>query len=296
MINTYFLSVRLNNAIMRKILIPTDFSENANNAIKYALELFKYNISEYYIMHAFQDEIHVDNNMLTRDNLEEITRVISEKSREKLEHTLKQIHELSPNPRHAYKIIASNNMLVDEADKIVDEKEIDIIVTGTRGKTNDRELTFGSNTLQILRYVQCPVLAIPENYKYTQPKRILFPTDYMIPFSRRELKLLCELAVPYRAKIDMLYISTSDKLSLRQENNRDFVKEELCKNQIKFKTVNNKNITNAIYTYIKENNIDMLVMVNTRHSFLENILFQSTIDKMSLHLDIPFLALQNMNR
>jgi len=39
-----------------------------------------------------------------------------------------------------------------------------------------------------------------------------------------------------------------------------------------------------------------LVMVNTRHSFLENIIFQSTIDELSLNLNIPLLALQNMKR
>jgi nucleotide-binding universal stress UspA family protein len=281
---------------MRKILIPTDFSENAMNAIKYALELFKYEKSEFYIMHAYQDDIYADKDLLSRNVLDEVTQIISNDSKERLENVLKQINEISPNPRHTYNIISSNNMLVDEADAIVDEKEIDIIVMGTRGKTNDRKLTFGSHTLQVLKYVQCPVLAIPENYLYTQPKHILFPTNYMIPYKRRELKLLCEIAMPYRAKIDMIYITKSEKLSIRQENNKDFIKDALCKNQINFKTVNNKNITNAIFTYIKENTIDMLVMVNTRHSFLEHILFESTIDEMSLHLDIPFLAMQNIKR
>ena len=199
---------------MRKILIPTDFSENAMNAIKYALELFKYEKSEFYIMHAYQDDIYADKDLLSRNVLDEVTQIISNDSKERLENVLKQINEISPNPRHTYNIISSNNMLVDEADAIVDEKEIDIIVMGTRGKTNDRKLTFGSHTLQVLKYVQCPVLAIPENYLYTQPKHILFPTNYMIPYKRRELKLLCEIAMPYRAKIDMIYITKSEKLSI----------------------------------------------------------------------------------
>ncbi|MEO1033620.1 MAG: universal stress protein, partial [Bacteroidota bacterium] len=137
---------------------------------------------------------------------------------------------------------------------------------------------------------------IPENYVGIQPRHILFPTNYLIPYKRRELKLLCELAAPYRAVIDMLYISKFDKLSMRQKSNQGFIKSELCKNQLNFKTVSNKSITNAIYTYIKENKVDMLVMVNTRQSFLEGLLFQSTIDKMSLYVDIPFLALQNIRR
>lgn len=281
---------------MRKILVPTDFSENAMNALKYACELFKYDISEFFIMHAYQDEIYADNSLIARDDLEEITKIISSKSKKQLEDILKQIHKIFPNPRHTYNIVSSNNMLLDETDKIVDEENIDIIIMGTHGKANDKKLTFGSHTFQVLRYVRCPVLAIPENYKYKQPKHILFPTDYLIPYKRRELKLLCEMASPYRADINMLYISRSNTLSLRQEDNQNFIKDELCKNKINFITINAKNISKTIYTYIKENTIDMLVMVNTRHSFLENILFQTTIDKIGLHLNIPFLALQNMKR
>ena len=252
---------------MRKILIPTDFSDNAMNALQYACELFKYDISEFYIMHAYQDEIHSNEALLSRETLDEVTKIISDKSQVQLEAILKRIKKFSPNPRHKYSVISANNLLIDEADKIVDQENIDIIVMGTRGKTNDRKLTFGSHTLQVLKYVQCPVLAIPENYKYTPPKHILFPTNYMIPYKRRELKLLCEMAHPYRASIDMLYISTSKKLSLRQEDNQNFIKDELCKNSINFKTVIDKDITNTIYKYIKENHTDMLVMVNTRHSF-----------------------------
>ena len=83
---------------------------------------------------------------------------------------------------------------------------------------------------------------------------------------------------------------------MRQKDNQTFIKEELCKNSINFITINDKSISNATYKYIKENKSDLLVMVNTRHSFLESILFQSTIDKMSLYIDIPFLALQNIRR
>ncbi|MCX7551737.1 universal stress protein [Xanthomarina sp. F2636L] len=281
---------------MRKILIPTDFSDNAFNAIKYALELFKYDISQFYIMHAYQDEIYADETLLNRQKLDTITKQVHKTSTKKLENVLKLINDISPNPRHEYHIISTNNILVDEADKIVDKENIDVIVMGTRGETNDRRLTFGSHTLQVLKYVQCPVLAIPENYKYTQPKHIMFPTNYMIPYKRRELKLLCELAVPFRAKIDVVYISKSDKLSMRQEDNKRFINNELCKNQINFLNIKNKDITKSILNYIEINDVDMLVMVNTRHSFLENILFQSTISKLSLHLEIPFLALQNIKR
>ena len=267
---------------MRKILIPTDFSENALNALKYATDLFKYEVSEFYIMHAYQNDFYSDEVLLSRETLGEVKTIVSNTSVEKLENIKKKIVGISPNPRHTFNIVSGNNILLADSDKIVDKQNIDIIVMGTKGKTDDKKLTFGSNTLQVLKYVQCPVLAIPANYKYTQPKHILFPTNYMIPYKRRELKLLCEMISPYRAIVDILYISKSSKLSRRQQDNRNFIKEELCKNTINFKIESSKHIINTIYKYIKEHPIDMLVMVNTTHSFLENILFKSSIDELSL--------------
>ncbi len=281
---------------MRSILIPTDFSDNAMNAIKYALELFKYEKCDFYIMHAYEDAIHKETTSLTRENLESVTEMMANKCAAHLEQILKEIHEISPNPRHTYHSISANNILIDEADSIVNDKDIDLIIMGTRGKSNDKKITFGSQTLQVLKYVQCPVLAIPEKQTYTQPKQILFPTNYLIPFKRRELKLFCDMVAPYRSIIDVVYISKSSKLSMRQEDNQLFIKEALCKNEINFKTLDSKHVVETIEQYVKEHPIDMIVMVNTRDSFLESFLYPSRVDQLSLDLKVPFLAMQNLKR
>jgi nucleotide-binding universal stress UspA family protein len=281
---------------MINVLLPTDFSENAMNAIKYALEFFKYENTNFYFMHAYQAEVYNHEDLLSRTDFDAIVEDMKQQSNANLESLLKAVKEISPNPRFKYHTISAYNSLLDEADLIVDGKNIDLIVMGTKGKNNASNLTFGSNTLQVLKYVQCPVLAIPNDYKYAQPKHAVFPTNYLIPYKRRELKLLCNLFSPYRTKIDMLYVSNSKKLSFRQEDNKAFIEEIVCKNEINFYTTESKKIDDAINTYIKNNSVDFLIMVNTRHSYLENILFESTIDKVSLNISIPLLAMQNLRR
>lgn len=281
---------------MKNILIPTDFSENAMNAINFALEFFKYEKTEFYFMHAYEDDVYNNHELLKEETFEEVLNIVKNQSQVKLETLLKKVKEIAPHPRYKYHIVSAYNSLVDEADKLVIGKNMDLIVMGTKGHTANRSFAFGSNTLQVLKYVNCPVLAIPDNYKYTQPKRVLFPTNYLIPYRRRELKLLSNMVSPFRSEIDMLYISKTGKLSKRQEDNKDFLEDELSKNKLNFKSVNKKNITKAIYNHIKENAIDMLVMVNTRHSFLEDMLFKCKVDDIALHVDIPFLALQNVRR
>jgi len=281
---------------MIKILVPTDFSDNAMNAIKYALEFFKYQKTEFYFMHAYQAEVYNHKELVSRTDFKAIVESVKLQSEESLANLLTRVKEISPNPRFTYFTISAYNSLLDEADVIVDGKNIDLVVMGTKGKSNHSHLTFGSNTLQVLKYVQCPVLAIPQNYSYEKPEHALFPTNYLIPYKRRELKLICDLLSPFRTKIDMLYVSKSNKLSFRQEDNKAFVEETICKNKMSFYTTDNKNIDSAINTYVVDNNIDFLIMVNTRHSYLENILFQSTIDKISLKIAIPLLVLQNLRR
>ncbi|WP_019670351.1 universal stress protein [Eudoraea adriatica] len=281
---------------MRKVVVPTDFSENAFNALKYACQLFKYTRSDFYILHAYADEVYQQDRIVKRSSLDELKEVTYNNSEKKLAKIRKDIFEYSPNPRHKFKSVSAFGTLTDEINDLVNLENADIVVMGTRGETNDRTITFGSNTVQVLKYVQCPVLAIPENYKYHQPRELLFPSDYMVPYKRRELKLLCELTGSFKSSIHMLYINSTKKLSLRQEDNMSFLKECLYKADLFFETIEGKDKTVAITKYIVHKEIDLLIMVNSRHSHLEQMLHQSTIEKIGLHIKIPFLVLQNLSR
>lgn len=281
---------------MLSILLPTDFSKNSMNAITYALEFFKYEKVQFYFMHAYRNEFYDHDDLVSREVFDDVLEKVKTASQNNLDKLLEKANELAPNPRFTYHSISANNTLVEEANEIADQHNIDLIVMGTKGKSNTSNIVFGSQTFQVLKYVDCPVLAIPSNYTNTQPKRILFPTDYLIPYKRRELKLLSVLARSYRSDIDLIYISTSQKLSLRQEDNQAFIKDTLLVNKVNFSITNSKKIAETIKTHIKEKNIDMITMVNTQHSFLEDMLFPSTIDKVSLGLEIPLLAMQNTTR
>lgn len=281
---------------MLSILIPTDFSENAMNAVKYALEFFKYQKTEFYLMHAYQSEFYDSEELVSREVFNEVLNDTKNESEDNLKSLLNEVEQIAPNPRFKFHTISAYNTLVEEANSIADKHNIDLIVMGTKGKSNERHIVFGSHTFQVLKYVQCPVLAIPSNYSNTQPKRILFPTNYLIPYKRRELKLLSEMAKPYRSAIDVLHISNSSRLSIRQEDNKAFIADALRENNLKFCIDDHKNIAEAIKNYIKTHRIDLIAMVNTQHSFLEDMLFPSTIDQVSLGLEIPLLAMQNTIR
>jgi nucleotide-binding universal stress UspA family protein len=281
---------------MRKILIPTDFSKNAFNAIKYALELFKYERSEFIIMHAFADDVYEHTIKMPRTLFEVYKEKVWEQSDKKLRNLVVDILTISSNPKHKYDYKSVFGSLVDEANAIVDRENIDIVFMGTKGKSNDRDILFGSNSLQVIKYVKCPVLAVPAKYHDVQPQNILFTTAYQLPYKRRELKLLSTIANRFVATIKVLRISKFRELSHRQQDNQDLIKYGIQENKTEFLNQEGEDVTFIINDFIQKNNVDMLVMVNTRRSYFENVLNTSTIEKIGSQLQIPFLVLQNLAR
>lgn len=281
---------------MRKIIIPTDFSENAFNALQYAAELFKYERSEFYVLHAYADEVYNNDKVNTTQSLEDCKVTVKEKSDRELSNIILRIENIFSNPRHVFHPVSAFGLLIDEVNDLAERENADLIITSTRGETNDRELTFGSNTLQIIKYVQCPVLGIPENYRFSEPRRILFPSNYLLPYQRRELKLVGGIARSFCSEIHMLYVSRFPEMSLRQKNNKEAVLEHLYDLKLQHHQEELMDKTMAMEKLIEDLNIDLLILVNSRHSYLENILYTSTIDKIGLHPKIPFLVLQNFHR
>src|SRR5690606_18909364 len=190
---------------MRKILVPTDFSDNAMNALKYALELFKYEISEFFIMHAYAETIYSDKVLQTLDNVTEATKIVAERAQSQLEETLKKVNKISPNPRHKYMIRNANNLFISEMEKIVDAENIDLVIVGRRGETNGPQASLGRPSLEVLKVVLCPVMAIPEGDAHIQPRRLLFPTKLPVQDHAREVKVLGGMGPPYRGQIGVLY-------------------------------------------------------------------------------------------
>jgi len=281
---------------MKTILIPTDFSANALHALKYAQAVYKCDRVCFFILHAYGDEVYAAHNADLDSDLGLIKREIRQRAEQELDQLLDSVIGLPPNPLHNFELIATMDSLVDGVNGLVEEMNMDLVIMGTQGETSDYKSSFGSKTVEVFKYVKCPVLAVPMNYEPSRPKNILFPTDYMVPYKRRELKLLDDLGGEFKSKIHCLYITDFDELAPRQLDNRKFLELSLSRSYLSFGTAPVKNRAEVILEQIESNQADLLVMVNSRHSFIEDMLYRSTVDLMALKLNIPLLVMQNLFR
>jgi nucleotide-binding universal stress UspA family protein len=281
---------------MRTILIPTDFSDNALHAMVYAQELYKCVRTEFYLLHAYADKVYGEFKNSEVDKRKKLQKKVQIETEKKLEKLIQQVQGTPPNPMHKFHAIASFDSLVDAVNDFVNQQNIDLVVMGTKGETSHNKTIFGSYTIQLFKYVTCPVFAVPAEAEYRPPKKIVFPTDFMVPYKRRELKLLGNLAGSFKSEIHFLYISDFNVLSDRQVDNRLFLSETLKKGYLFYETTETKNKVEAIMEYIIKHQADMLTMVNSRHSLFEDMLYRSSIDELGMKVKIPFLVMQNLPR
>ncbi|NJW52529.1 universal stress protein [Salinimicrobium oceani] len=280
---------------MRKVIIPVDFSENAMNAVTYACELFRHETCKLFILHAYEEEVFAEESILNKETLEERKKAVRQHAEQKLQDLKTQLLKSYDTTKHEIALVSAFGLLIDEVNDLAEREDADLIITSTRGITNDRKLTFGSNTLQIIKYVQCPVLSIPEHYRFSTPRHILFPSNFLLPYQQRELDLIGGIARSFSSHVHLLYASRSAAMSLRQEANKNAILDQLQEVKVKLHHEELEK-TAAIEKMAESLKADLLVLVNSRHSYLENILYTSTIDKIGLHPKMPFLALQNFHR
>ncbi len=253
--------------------------------------------SIFYIIHAYAEAVFLPETLnLPNEKIEIKKKEVAENCKTQINNLIEEMREKYPESNHQFRVITNCGYLLNEVNQLVNAENIDVLVMGTRGKTNDRNITFGSNTLQVLKQVQCPVLCVPENYTYKTPEKILFPTNYMIPYQKRELKLVDEICSYYNAEVHLLYVSNFGQLSKRQKTNQEFLQKQLDTDSITFHQIEESSKTNIFNETIDEMDIDLLVMVNSRRSYLEHLFTKSTIDKIGLKPKIPFLVLQNLPR
>jgi nucleotide-binding universal stress UspA family protein len=276
---------------MKKILLPTDFSENAYNAIKYAVQLFKEEECTFFLLNTYTPVLYDSEFILYSPSplsLDEIYKKNSQKGLEKVE---KKIKKEFPNGKHNFERISAFSLLNEEIKEQVKQKNIDLVVMGTQGATGAEQILFGTHTVHAIKRVKCPLLAIPSGYSYKTPQNILYPTDFDVNYTREHLKILLDIASFNNAKIQVLHISFGFELAPEQKKAKEVLANYLEGTSHTFYSIEKETVTGGIYHFQKENDVDMLVMISNKHSFFENLLFRPVINEIGFKLKTPFLVI-----
>ena len=190
-----------------------------------------------------------------------------------------------------YECVSLQDLAVDGILSIAEEKEVDLIIMGTKGAKGLTEIIMGSNTASVIEKAKCPVIAIPKGVRFKQIKKITYASDYH-KSDIGALKKLLEIAKPFNAQINILHVS-----SIELEKEKDLMKKFMAEVNDKidyfnlsFQILGGDDVEKELENYLQEDNCDLLVMATHHRDLMDRIFGKSFTKKMAFHTKIPLMA------
>lgn len=278
---------------MKQFLIPTDFSESANNAIEFAIQsakIFPVNIS---ILHAF--EMNTNMQMDNMGVLREYRQSLLDEAQHKLSELKKRIEK---NNGITVEIIIAKQNFIAAIQQALKEMNFDLIIMGTLGASGLKEKLWGTNTATVIGESTIPVLAIPHDYTWKKPEKILLSTNH---FEEEPslLNFVFELADLYTAQVHAIVFTDEDDdkpatfiaHSHQRSQYENVLKEYHKDDKVTVTQLYGSAFEETIQHHILENEIDLLVMITYQRDFFSRLFHPSMTNQMAYHTNIPLLAI-----
>ncbi len=277
---------------MKKILVPTDFSECAERALEFAASLAKKISSEIFLIH-----VHDDENEDTISTSGEWHSVVSSYSSEiphmigLLKETkaimdeLKKREYLQNIPVHDNIEVGIPEIMINKA---AEKYDTDIIIMGTHGAKGLKEFFIGSTTEKVVQHADRPVLAIKENFS-TAPKEIIFASDFKQE-AASIFGFVKQFAGIYNANLHLLEVSTDEKESGNGDlKHRNF---SIQFNGVEYPVTVYKDATNeaGILHYAKEINADLIAIGTHGRHGISRLFNSSVSEDLVNHAFCPVLV------
>jgi nucleotide-binding universal stress UspA family protein len=265
---------------MKKIVVPTDFSEQAGNALDFAYEIARKSDAKITLLHVIEHAAHratfmgstslsatVD--ISTGVEMDDIYYIELFKRRKQ------QMAEVLSDPKFEKMDIDDKIMLGTPYDAIEDEiteTEADLIVMGTAGVSNWEESLIGSVAEKVVRHASCPVFTLRYPVSLENIHRIAFASDLKdkdAPY----LDLVKQLQDFFSAEMNFVYINTPSDF----KNERDIkstmksVAEAHDFKYFKMHVYSNKSEEEGIVQFSEDYKMDMIMMATYGRTGLSRI-------------------------
>jgi len=291
--STLVLRCNLKYMAMTRILLPTDFSDNSFEAIRYALRVFKNVKCTFYLLHTYTPAVYHTDYLIGSPGQIGLGDVLQDSSMTRLEKLKSRLEDQYGNPNHILMIHSAFNTLLDEISEIVEAENINLIVMGTKGATGAKEILFGTHTVHVMKKAKCPVIAVPPKFEYEAPKEILFPTDYEIKYRKEKLGTLLAIVKQHKSRINVMHVRAGYDLTPEQEKHKAQL-EKLLGSSSLFHDMPDNGIIAAINEFQVKTSINLLVMVQNKHTFMERLFIEPVIKKIGFHITVPFMVLPQL--
>lgn len=267
---------------MKKFLVPVDFSDTSINAAKYAIALTNdISDAEVILYHVY-----------SRISFATLTSK-EEGSRQKVtESELYDLKSKISEENSNISIVAEEGSFIESIYDYAMGNSIDMIVMGITGSSRISQVFMGTNTLNVIRHIDCPVMIVPSEAKYTGLKKVVFTSDFKDVARTTPFISLKKILDTFHPELDILNVDSEHYVELTPEYKieRDAMEEKLGSYNPQFSFLRSYDFLEGISSFVDTKEMNAIITVPRKHSFLSHLFKTSHTKRLAYHSRIPIIA------
>ena len=271
---------------MKKLLVPTDFSIHAENALKIAAKLAKKNNYEIHLLHMLEIPSQMNDTINQGVAVPQIMAYL-ERSKDTLSETAQQEFLKGIKILEAIDFKTTSDGIIS----YLKDNEIDLIIMGSNGATGLDEILIGSNTEKIVRLSNVPVLVVKnDSFEFENPN-FVFASDFSNETKASFAKMI-EFANTFDATLKLVTICTPNSFkttALAEKIMADYVAEFDIK-EYTTHIYNDTNIEKGILNFAKETNADLIGLCTHGRTGLVHFFTGSIGEDLANHAKRPVIT------
>lgn len=273
---------------MKTIIVPTDFSDTAYNAARYAIGLAQQiGVSRIILYHAYELIVPIPDmpTAVPMVNMEDL-RDASVEGLERMKSTL--AGELPPSV--VISIRADNHLLAANIDQVCREEAADLVVMGITGGSQLEEILVGSNTVDVVKNSNYPVIVVPTEASFKPIKKIVFACDLRKVAKTTRKEPLHQLLDVFTPELLVLNVQKEGKENLHPEENQE-LDNMLHNYHPQYHFIDHPNVVEGITQFADKEKADLLLIIPKKHGLFDSIFKRSHTSRIAFNTHVPLLSI-----
>ena len=270
---------------MKKLVVTTDFSLAAANAVNYAADMALSINAELLLLNVVQTPIGYSDLPIII-SLEDMMR-----SSEKDMQNLKAEVTKRTNGKIIIETEVGMGGFFEELKHVCERVKPYAVVMGSQGKTAAEHLMFGAHAVHAVKHLTWPVITVPPGATFTSVKKIGLASDLSEVVETTPIEEIKMLVNDFNAELHILNTGKKEVFDADIVFESGLMQEMTMALKPKFHFINNENTDEGIMDFADKNQIDLLIVLPRRHNLLGSIFHKSHTKQLVLHSHVPVMAL-----
>ncbi|MEX1000682.1 MAG: universal stress protein [Crocinitomicaceae bacterium] len=274
---------------MIKVILTTNFSESTRNAMNYAVHLFGNENTEYIIMNTYIDSPTGNDGFLSVDELQERGGTKHLRKEEQL------LRAAFPDKNLTIRIHSTYGLLASAINDAVKDLKANYVVIGNRSKYNFEAAMLRAKTYELIDKIECPVLAVPVDRKFTPGEGgLIFASDMHRIKYPEQIKPLIGIAKYHKVPVMVINVKKpQEDMTKKEEEAGEQLEDIFSSIPHEFHHLKNEDVKKGIRKFVDAHGRSLLVLLARKQNIFQRFTQQSLTKEMSRLAEMPLLILHD---